>query len=77
MRAFMNGRIDLAQTESIADLIASEMRLQGKWPYKPAKGGGISQEIAVLKEQLLNFTSLIELELDFRKKMLNLLTDQR
>lgn len=67
MRAFMNGRIDLSQAESIADLIASENEASRKVAMQQLKGG-ISQEIAQLREQLLNFTSLIELELDFSEE---------
>lgn len=67
MRAFMNGRIDLAQAESIADLIASENEASRKMALSQLKGG-ISQEIAILREQLLNFTSLVELELDFSEE---------
>lgn len=67
MRAFINGRIDLAQAESIADLIASENEASMKMALHHLKGG-ISKEIAVLREQLLNFTSLIELELDFSEE---------
>ncbi|MGC4128699.1 MAG: tRNA uridine-5-carboxymethylaminomethyl(34) synthesis GTPase MnmE [Bergeyella sp.] len=64
MRAFLNGRIDLSQAESIADLIASENEASRKVALNQLKGG-ISQEISVLRNDLLNFTSLIELELDF------------
>ena len=67
MRAFMNGRIDLSQAESIADLIASENEASRKAALEQLKGG-ISKEIAVLRGDLLNFTSLIELELDFAEE---------
>ena len=67
MRAFMNGRIDLSQAESIADLIASENEAARKMALNQLKGG-ISQEISVLRNDLLNFTSLIELELDFSEE---------
>lgn len=67
MRAFINGRIDLAQAESIADLIASENEASRKIALNQLKGG-VSQEITKLREQLLNFTSLIELELDFSEE---------
>lgn len=67
MRAFMNGRIDLAQAESIADLIASENDASRKVALNQLKGG-ISQEISILRNDLLNFTSLIELELDFAEE---------
>lgn len=67
MRAFMNGRIDLSQAESIADLIAAENEASRKVALNQLKGG-ISQEISVLRNDLLNFTSLIELELDFAEE---------
>ena len=67
MRAFMNGRIDLSQAESIADLIASENEASRKVALQQLKGG-ISQEISVLRNDLLNFVSLIELELDFAEE---------
>ncbi len=67
MRAFMNGRIDLSQAESIADLIASENEASRKVALNQLKGG-ISNEISFLRNDLLNFTSLIELELDFAEE---------
>lgn len=67
LRAFMNGRIDLSQAESIADLIASENEASRKVALNQLKGG-ISQEISLLRTDLLNFTSLIELELDFAEE---------
>lgn len=67
MRAFLNGRIDLAQAESVADLIASENEASRKMALNQLKGG-ISQEISDLRNDLLNFTSLIELELDFAEE---------
>ncbi len=67
MRAFMNGRIDLSQAESIADLIASENEASRKVALNQLKGG-ISNEISILRNDLLNFTSLIELELDFAEE---------
>lgn len=83
MRAFMNGRIDLAQAESIADLIASENEASRKVALNQLKGG-ISNEISDLRSDLLNFTSLVELELDFAEEdvefadrtALNLLLDK-
>lgn len=66
-RAFLNGRIDLSQAESIADLIASENEAARKVALNQLKGG-ISQEISILRTELLNFTSLIELELDFAEE---------
>lgn len=67
MRAFMNGRIDLSQAESIADLIASENEASRKVALNQLKGG-ITQEISMLRNELLNFTSLLELELDFSEE---------
>ena len=67
MRAFMNGRIDLSQAESIADLIASESETSRKIALNQLKGG-ISDEISLLRNDLLNFVSLIELELDFSEE---------
>ncbi|KMQ70835.1 tRNA uridine-5-carboxymethylaminomethyl(34) synthesis GTPase MnmE [Chryseobacterium koreense] len=67
MRAFMNGRIDLSQAESIADLIASENEASRKLALNQLKGG-ISSEISLLRGDLLNFTSLVELELDFAEE---------
>jgi tRNA modification GTPase len=67
MRAFMNGRIDLSQAESVADLIASENEASRKTALNQLKGG-IAAEISVLRNDLLNFTSLLELELDFSEE---------
>ncbi len=67
MRAFMNGRIDLSQAEAIADIIASENEASRKVAMSQLKGG-VSQEISVLRNDLLNFVSLIELELDFAEE---------
>lgn len=67
MRAFMNGRIDLSQAESIADLIASENEASRKVALNQLKGG-ITHEISFLRTDLLNFVSLIELELDFAEE---------
>lgn len=67
MRAFMNGRIDLSQAEAIADVIASENEASRKLALNQLKGG-ISHEISELRGDLLNFTSLVELELDFAEE---------
>ncbi len=67
MRAFMNGRIDLSQAESIADLIASDNEASRKVALSQLKGG-ITNEISFLRTDLLNFVSLIELELDFAEE---------
>lgn len=67
MRAFMNGRIDLSQAEAIADMIASENEASRKVAMNQLKGG-ITNEISILRTDLLNFVSLIELELDFAEE---------
>lgn len=63
-RAFLNGKFDLAQAEAVADLIASENQAAHELALNQLRGG-ISNELATLREQLINFTALIELELDF------------
>lgn len=67
MRAFMNGKMDLSQAEAIADLIASENAAAHKIAMNQMRGG-FSSEIKVLREELINFASLIELELDFAEE---------
>ena len=66
-RAFLNGKLDLAQAESVADLIASEHRMAHDLALKQLKGG-FSRDIATLRDRLLHFTSLVELELDFAEE---------
>ncbi len=63
-RAFLNGRFDLAQAEAVADVIASETEAAHKAALYQMKGG-FSQVIAQLRQDLIHFASLIELELDF------------
>ncbi|MFN2379832.1 MAG: tRNA uridine-5-carboxymethylaminomethyl(34) synthesis GTPase MnmE, partial [Bacteroidales bacterium] len=63
-RAFINGRIDLSQAEAVADLIASESEASHRLAMNQMRGG-FSQEINSLRDKLLQFASLIELELDF------------
>lgn len=63
-RAFLNGKMDLAQAEAVADLIAAENRASHEIALNQMRGG-VSSELAQLREQLINFTALIELELDF------------
>ena len=63
-RAFLNGKMDLAEAEAVADLIASQSKAEKDLALKQLKGS-VSGEIAVLRERLLRFTSLVELELDF------------
>ncbi len=67
MRAFLNGRIDLSQAEAVADLIASESEAAHQVALQQMRGG-FASEIKVLREQLINFASLIELELDFSEE---------
>lgn len=64
MRAFLNGRIDLSQAEAVADLISSTSEASRKVALQQMRGG-FSSEIGNLREELITFTSLIELELDF------------
>lgn len=67
MRAFLNGRLDLAQAESVADLIASENQQSRDMALNQLRGG-VTSDIKVLRQDLLNFTSLVELELDFAEE---------
>ena len=64
MRAFLHGKMDLTQAEAVADLIASESKSSHKVAMQQMKGG-ISAEISLLRQDLIDFASLIELELDF------------
>ncbi len=63
-RAFLNGKMDLSQAEAVADLIASESNAEHRLAMHQMRGG-FSAEIAKLREELIHFASLIELELDF------------
>lgn len=63
-RAFMNGKMDLAQAEAVGDLIASESKASHDIALNQMRGG-FSKKIAELRHELIQFTSLIELELDF------------
>lgn len=63
-RAFLNGKMDLTEAEAVADLIAAQTKAEKDLALAQLKGG-ISKELASLRERLLTFTSLIELELDF------------
>jgi tRNA modification GTPase len=63
-RAFLNGKMDLAEAEAVADLIAAQTKAEKDLALSQLRGG-ISSELAVLRERLLTFTSFIELELDF------------
>lgn len=66
-RAFLNGRFDLTQAEAVADLIASENELSHQLAIKQLRGG-FAKEIQKLRGELLDFASLIELELDFSEE---------
>jgi tRNA modification GTPase len=66
-RAFLNGRFDLAQAEAVADLIAADSAMAHKAALNQMRGG-FSKEIALLREKLIHFASLIELELDFSEE---------
>ena len=63
-RAFMNGKMDLAQAEAVADLIASQSKAEKDLAMSQLRGS-VSTELSILRDRLLHFTSLIELELDF------------
>ena len=67
LRAFLNGKLDLSQAEAVADLIASENEASHQIAIQQMRGG-FSNEISKLRQELLNFASLIELELDFSEE---------
>lgn len=67
MRAFFNQKMDLSQTEAIADLIASQSAKAHEVAMNQMRGG-FSNELKVLREELINFASLVELELDFAEE---------
>jgi tRNA modification GTPase len=67
LRAFLNGKLDLSQAEAVADLIASDNEASHQIAMQQMRGG-FSNEIANLRQELLNFASLIELELDFAEE---------
>ncbi len=67
LRSFINGKMDLSQAEAVADLIASDNAASHQIAMQQMRGG-FSNEIAKLREELLNFASLIELELDFAEE---------
>ena len=66
-RAFLNGKIDLARAEGVADLIASSSRASHAMALSQTRGG-FSKELERLREQLIEFASLLELELDFSEE---------
>ena len=63
-RAFLNGKMDLTQSEAVADLIAAQSKAEKDLALSQLRGS-VSNELSVLRDRLLHFTSLIELELDF------------
>lgn len=67
MRAFMNGRFDLSQAEAVADLIASNSEASHRLAINQMRGG-FSKKIGELRAKLVDFASLIELELDFAEE---------
>lgn len=67
MRAFMNGKMDLSQAEAVADLIASQSKNAHHIAMRQMRGG-FSSELKDIREKLINFASLIELELDFAEE---------
>lgn len=67
LRAFLNGKMDLSQAEAVADLIASDSAASHQLAIQQMRGG-FSSEIKMLRQELLDFASLIELELDFAEE---------
>ena len=67
LRAFLNGQLDLSQAEAVADLIASNSKASQQVALQQLRGG-FSNELQQLREQLVQFASLVELELDFSEE---------
>lgn len=67
LRAFLQGKMDLSQAEAVADLISSDSEASHQLAIQQMRGG-FSSELKQLREELLNFASLIELELDFAEE---------
>ena len=67
LRAFLNGKLDLSQAEAVSDLIASNSALSHQFAMQQMRGG-FSTKINQLRQNLINFASLIELELDFSEE---------
>ena len=67
LRAFLNGQLDLSQAEAVADLIASNSKASQQIALQQLRGG-FSSELKTLRDQLVQFASLIELELDFAEE---------
>jgi tRNA modification GTPase len=66
-RAWLNGALDLAQAEAVADLIAAQSAAAHRVAMNQLRGG-VSSELARLRQQLIDFTALVELELDFSEE---------
>jgi len=66
-RAFLNGKMDLSQAEAVADVIASSNAAAHKLAINQMRGG-FSKEIGALRDQLLHYTAMVELELDFSEE---------
>lgn len=66
-RAFLNGKLDLAQAEGVADLIASSSRAAHNLAISQTRGN-FSRELNTLRDRLVEFASLLELELDFSEE---------
>jgi len=67
LQAFLNGKMDLSQAEAVADLISSDSKASHQLAIQQMRGG-FSSEIKLLRQELLDFASLIELELDFAEE---------
>ena len=67
MRAFINGKLDLTQAEAVADMIASQSEAARRTALQQMRGG-FSQQLKALREELIKFSALIELELDFSQE---------
>ncbi|MBK8819505.1 MAG: tRNA uridine-5-carboxymethylaminomethyl(34) synthesis GTPase MnmE [Saprospiraceae bacterium] len=67
LRAFLNGKMDLSQAEAVADLIASESQVSHSVAINQMRGG-FSGEIKALRQELIDFAALLELELDFSEE---------
>jgi len=67
LRAFLNKKMDLAQAEAVGDLVASDSEAAHRVALKQMRGG-FSKEISILREKLIHFASLLELELDFAEE---------
>jgi len=70
LRAFLNGKLDLSQAEAVADLIASNSKASHQIALQQMRGG-FSSDLKILRSDLVNFASLIELELDFAEEDVN------